>query len=153
MKGSVLVTGATGKQGGAVARVLLSNGHRVRAMVRNVNSPPARELEHRGAEPFAADLDDVGSLERAAAGMDAVFAMSTPASGVEAETRQGIAIVNAAQAAGATHIVYSSVAGADQKTGIPHFESKFKVEQHLRTRGVRFTIIGPVYFMENLIAP
>lgn len=153
-KKAVLVTGATGKQGGALARVLLNNGHRVRAVTRKVDSPQARELARQGAELFPADADDVASLERAAADMNAVFAMATPLEGgMEAETRQGINIVNAAQVAGVKHIVYSSVAGADQKTGIPHFESKYQVEQHLRTLGVPFTIIAPVYFMENLLAP
>lgn len=151
---SVLVTGATGQQGGALARLLLQQGHRVRAVTRKAESPGARSLSAQGAEVFTADAFDPGSLERAAAGMDMVFAMATPfESGVEAETRQGINIVSAAAAAGVRHIVYSSVAGADQDTGIPHFESKFRVEQHLRTLGVPFTIIGPVFFMENLIAP
>lgn len=107
---AVLVTGATGKQGGALARVLLKN--RVRAVTRNVDSPQARALAQQGAELFPADADDVESLERAAAEMDAVFAMATPVEGgIEVETRQGINIVNAAQVAGVKHIVYSSVAG------------------------------------------
>jgi len=150
----VLVTGATGQQGGALATLLLKQGYRVRALTRNGGSPRARALSEQGAELFIADAEDRGSLEKAAAGADAVFAMATPfEGGVEAETRQGINIVTAAAAAGVGHVVYSSVAGADQNTGVPHFESKFRVEQHLRTLGVPFTIIAPVFFMENLIAP
>src|SRR5437763_710664 len=95
---SVLVTGATGKQGGALVRVLLNNGHRVSAVTRNVDSPQARELARRGSKLFAADADDIASIQRAARGIDIVFAMATPADGgVEAETRQGINIVNAAK--------------------------------------------------------
>jgi uncharacterized protein YbjT (DUF2867 family) len=151
---TVLVTGATGQQGGALARLLLKQGHRVRAVTRNAGSPRARALSEQGAELYTADAEDRASLEQAAAGVDALFAMATPfEGGVEAETRQGINIVSAAAAAGVGHLIYSSVAGADQDTGIPHFESKFRVEQHLRTLGVPFTIIAPVYFMENLIAP
>lgn len=150
----VLVTGATGQQGGALATLLLKQGHRVRALTRKVDSPRARTLSEQGAELFAADADDRASLEKAAAGIDAVFAMATPfEGGVEAETRQGVNIVTAAAEAGVAQVIYSSVAGADQNTGIPHFESKFLIEQHLRTLGVPFTIIAPVYFMENLIAP
>ncbi|HSE53206.1 MAG TPA: NmrA/HSCARG family protein [Gemmatimonadales bacterium] len=150
----VLVAGATGQQGGALATLLIKQGHRVRALTRNVESPRARALSAQGAELFAADAEDRASLEQAAAGIDALFAMATPfEGGVEAETRQAINIVNAAAGAGISHVVYSSVAGADQNTGIPHFESKFRVEQHLRTLGVPFTIIAPVFFMENLIAP
>lgn len=150
----VLVTGATGQQGGALATLLLKQGHRVRALTRKVDSPRARTLSEQGAELFAADADDRASMEKAAAGIDAVFAMATPfEGGVEAETRQGVNIVTAAAEAGVAQVIYSSVAGADQNTGIPHFESKFLIEQHLRTLGVPFTIIAPVYFMENLIAP
>ena len=150
----VLVTGATGQQGGALATLLLKQGHRVRAFTRKIESPRARALSEQGAELFSADAEDRASLERAAAGVDAVFAMATPfEGGVEAETRQGINIVSVAAAAGVRQVVYSSVAGADQDTGIPHFESKYRVEQHLRLLGIPFTIIAPVYFMENLIAP
>lgn len=150
----VLVTGATGQQGGALATLLIQRGYRVRALTRKVDSPRARALSEQGAELFPADAEEPASLERAAAGVDAVFAMATPyEGGVEAETRQGINVVTAAAAAGVGQVIYSSVAGADQNTGIPHFESKFRVEQHLRTLGVRFTIIAPVFFMENLIAP
>jgi len=152
--GMVLVTGATGQQGGALANLLLKQGYRVRAITRNAGSPRARALSEQGAELFTADAEDPGLIEKAAAGADALFAMATPfEGGVEAETRQGINIVSAAAAAGVRHVVYSSVAGADQATGIPHFESKFLVEQRLRTLGIPFTIIAPVFFMENLVAP
>jgi len=150
----VLVTGATGQQGGALAALLLKLGHRVRALTRNAGSSRAHALSEQGADLFTADAEDRASLETAAAGIDVLFAMATPfEEGVEAETRQGINIVTAAKDAGVRHVIYSSVAGADQNTGIPHFESKFLIEQHLRTVGVPFTIIAPVYFMENLIAP
>jgi uncharacterized protein YbjT (DUF2867 family) len=153
-KSAVLVTGATGQQGGAVARELLKRGHRVRATTRKVDSAAARELARQGAELVKADFEDIASLERAAAGMDAVFAMATPfEAGMVAETREGINVVNAARAADVKHIVYSSVAGADQNTGIPHFDSKYLVEERLRTLDTPFTIIAPVYFMENLLAP
>jgi len=151
---AVLVAGATGQQGGAVARVLLGKGYRVRAITRKVDSPQARELARLGAELVQADAEDVASLKRAAAEMDAVFVMATPMErGMESETRQGVNFMDAARSAGVKQIVYSSVAGADRNTGVPHFESKYRVEQHLRTLDVPFTIIAPVYFMENLLAP
>ena len=99
------------------------------------------------------DFEDQGSLERAARGVDTVFAMSTPfESGAQTETREGINIVRAASAVGVSHLVYSSVAGADRATGIPHFDSKFEVEQAIRRSGVPFTIVAPVFFMENFLA-
>ncbi|MGH9161733.1 MAG: NmrA/HSCARG family protein [Vicinamibacteraceae bacterium] len=151
---TVLVTGATGKQGGAAARALRAHGHRVRALTRNPNTPAAEALRHAGAELATGSFDDGASLERAVSGTDVVFTMSTPyEAGPEAETRHGIAMVDAAQAAGTQHFVFTSVASADRKTGIPHFESKLAVEEHLRRSTLPFTIIAPVYFMENLLAP
>ncbi|OHD25332.1 MAG: nucleoside-diphosphate sugar epimerase [Spirochaetes bacterium GWB1_66_5] len=150
----VLVTGATGQQGGALARLLLQRGHTVRALVRDPQSEKARALAVAGAEPVKGEFNDPASLHKAAAGIDAVFAMSTPfQSGTEAEARQGVAIAEAARKAGVGHLVYNSVSDADAGTGIPHFESKARVERHIRSLDVPFTIVAPVYFFENLRSP
>jgi uncharacterized protein YbjT (DUF2867 family) len=151
---SVLVTGATGQQGGALARVLLDKGHRVRAFVRKPDSPEAKELERLGARLAEGNLEEASTIEDAAKGMDAVFIVATPfEAGMEAETRHGIAAAEAAKAAGVGHLVYSSVANADKDTAIPHFESKRKVEEHIEGLGIPYTIVAPVYFMDNLLAP
>ena len=151
---SVLVTGATGQQGGAVAHALLKKGHKVRALTRKPDSQGALALKQQGAELAIGNFDDRDSLVRAMTGVDAVFIMSTPfEAGMETETRQGIAAVDAAKAAKVPHVVLTSVAGAHQKTGIPHFDSKFLVEQHLEKSGLPYTIIAPVFFEENLIGP
>jgi len=145
----VLVAGATGTQGGAVARQLVKKGHRVRALTRNVASPAAQALAALGVELAQGDLEDRASVDRALAGMEAMFSVATPyEGGPEAETRQGILAADAAAAAGA-YLVYSSVANADRQTGVPHFDSKFAVEEHIRTRGIEAAILAPVYFMEN----
>jgi uncharacterized protein YbjT (DUF2867 family) len=150
---SVLVTGASGKQGGHLVRELLARGHKVRALTRKPESPAAAALAKRGVTIVPGDFEDQGSLERAARGVDTIFAMSTPfESGDKAETREGINMVRAAAGAGVTHLVYSSVAGADRATGIPHFDSKFEVETEIRRSGVPFTIVAPVFFMENFLA-
>ncbi len=152
---TVLVTGATGKQGGALAHLLLKRGHRVLAFVRSPESPAAKELEQRGAELVPGDFDDPDSLERAMQGVDAVFAMATPfqPGGLEGEVRHGRHLIDAAKLAHVRHFLYSSVAGADQNTGIPHFETKHVVEEHLRKSGLPYTILAPVFFMENFIGP
>ncbi len=150
---NVLVTGATGKQGGHLVRELLARGHSVRAMTRNPESSAAAALAERGVTIVAGDFDDQESLERAARGVDTVFAMSTPFEGGDKkETREGINIVRAAAKVGVKHLVYTSVAGADRATGIPHFDSKFEVEKEIRRSGVPFTIVAPVFFMENFLA-
>lgn len=146
---SVLVTGATGKQGGQVARLLLRKGHQVHAFTRKADSPAAKALAKAGAKVVTGDLTDRPAVEREVEGVDAVFAMSTPfEAGMEAETKQGITVADAAKAKG-RYLVYTSVGGANRNTGIPHFDSKFKVEQHIGKIGVDAAIVAPVYFMEN----
>jgi uncharacterized protein YbjT (DUF2867 family) len=154
MTRSVLVTGATGRQGGAVARALLGRGHRVRALTRRPDREPARELDRLGAELVQGDFDDHDSLRQALKDVDAVFVMGTPFEGDPAtETRQGIAVLDAADAADVEQVVYTSVASAFDDTGIPHFDSKAAVERHLDRLGRRHTVIAPAGFLENLAAP
>jgi uncharacterized protein YbjT (DUF2867 family) len=151
---SVLVSGATGQQGGALAGVLLQKGHSVRAFVRRPDSPEAKELERLGAELAVGDFEEPSTVEDAARGMDAAFLVATPfEAGTEAETRHGISAADAAKAAGVEHLVYSSVADANKDTGIPHFDSKREVEKHIEGLGILYTIVAPVYFMDNLLAP
>ncbi len=151
---SVLIMGATGNQGGAVARNLLPRGHRIRTITRNVDSAKARQLKDKGVEVVKGDFSDPGSLVAAMQGMDAVYAMTTPfEAGIDAETQQGIALADAAKQAGVGHFVFGSVANADQNTNIPHFDSKYKVEQYLAALGVPYSISAPVYFMDNLLGP
>ncbi|TJW05509.1 MAG: NmrA/HSCARG family protein [Mesorhizobium sp.] len=153
-KRSVLVTGATGQQGGAVARALLSRGHRVKALTRKLDSDAARALASAGADVVSGDLGDTASVVKAASDVDTMFLMGNSyEAGMEAETRQGIIAADAAKAAGIGHLVYSSVADADKKTGIPHFESKYLVEKHVTGLGIPYTISAPVAFMENIVAP
>jgi len=150
----VLVTGATGNQGGACVEALLKKGHQVRALTRNPASPAANRLRERGVEVAVGDFTDRDSLVRAADGADAIYAMSTPyEQGAAQEIAQGITITDAAKSAGVVHFVYSSVASADRGTGIEHFDGKYSVERHIQTSGVPYTIVAPVFFMENLLQP
>ena len=150
---TVLVTGATGKQGGAVANLLLQRGHKVRALTRNPAGSAAQVLARKGAQIVEASMDDKDALQRAAEGVDAIFAVTTPfEAGMEAEVVQGRNAAEAAKGAGA-HLTYSSVAWADQNTGIPHFESKWEVEKHIRSLAIPHAILGPVFFMENALSP
>jgi len=151
---SVLVTGATGQQGGAVVRALIARGHRVKAISRRPESDGAKRLAAAGVEVVAGNLDDGASVVKAAEGVDTIFLMGNSyEAGADAETRQGIAAADAAKAAGIGHLIYSSVADADKKTGIPHFDSKYLVEKHIAGLGIPYTISAPVAFMENTVAP
>jgi uncharacterized protein YbjT (DUF2867 family) len=146
---TVVVTGSTGKQGGAVAQGLLERGHKVRAITRAPSSRQAKLLANAGAELVTASLEDTAAIRKALEGATSLFAMTVPSGGTDAETRQGIAAADAAKAAG-VHLVFTSVGSANRQTGIPHFDSKYEVEQHIATVGVRATILAPTSFMENL---
>lgn len=151
---TIAVVGATGQQGGSVARAILEKGHIVRALTRSTDSPAAQQIQSLGAKLVQTDLTDRNLLIQAFNKVDAVFGVTTPfETGVELETVQGINIVEAAREANVGHFIFSSVGKADADTGIPHFDSKYKVEQYLLTAGVPHTIIGPVFFMENWFSP
>lgn len=147
---TVLVIGATGHQGAAALRHLRKRGFPVRALTRDPDQPQARALTGPGVEIVRGDMEDPGSLAGALDGVYGVYSVQNPRqAGIEGEIRQGINVVEAARRSDVKHLVYSSVASADQRTGIPHFDSKFQIEEHIRRTGVHFSILRPVFFMEN----
>lgn len=145
----VLVTGATGTQGGAVSRELLTRGYRVRALTRNPDQPAARALRELGAEVVQGDFNDAASLRRAMDGVAGVFGVSTWDRGTDREVVQGKQLIDAAVEEGIRHFVYTSVAGADRDSGLAHFDSKYELEQYLEASGLAYTIVRPVEFMDN----
>ncbi len=149
-RGPVLVTGATGRQGGATARRLLERGWPVRALTRNPDTPAARALAGRGAEVVRGDLDDPTSVARAVDGAYGVFSVQEWwTAGLDGEVRQGRTLAEAAKQARVKHFVYSSVGGAERSSGVPHFETKWVLEQYIRKLNLPATILRPVSFMEN----
>lgn len=149
-RGKVLVTGATGRQGGAATEHLLDAGFPVRGLVRDPQKARARDLAEKGAELVIGDLDDPASLEPALEDAYGVFSVQNFfQAGYEGEIRQGTTLADAAKAAGVSHFVYSSVGSAHRETGISHFESKRRVEAHVRSIGLLYTILRPVFFMHN----
>ena len=144
----ILVTGATGQQGGAVATALLTKGQKIRVMTRTPDKASA--LAKAGAEVVKGNLTNASDLLAALRGVHGVFAMSTPfEAGMDQEERQGIMMADAAKQAGIAHYVYTSVGSVHRNTGIPHFETKWKVEQHILQIGLPATVLRPVFFMEN----
>jgi uncharacterized protein YbjT (DUF2867 family) len=152
---TILVTGASGHQGGAVLRSLLASGYIVKALVRDPKSPGARAVFRKGADLVMGDLYDGDSLDRALKGVYGVFSVQAwHGHGVEGEIRQGMNIADAAaRNAEVKHFVYSSAAGADLKTGVPFIDSKMTIEEHIRSIGLPSTIFRPVYFMFNFKSP
>ena len=146
----ILVIGATGNQGGAVARHLLQRGKfLVRALVRDENKPASLALQQAGAELVKGDLGDRASLDRAFAGVYGVFSVQDFKDGLDTEIRQGKAVADAGKGVDIQHFVYSSVGSAQRNTGIPHFDSKFQVEEYIRAIELPYTIMRPVFFFYN----
>ncbi|PZF15236.1 NmrA/HSCARG family protein [Curtobacterium sp. MCPF17_011] len=154
---TIAVFAATGSQGGAVTDALLAAGARVRALLRDTTSEKAAALAGRGVELAQIDVHDPSSLVTALQGVDAFWFMTTPPGGMqqpdtEGETAQGIALADAAATAQVPHVVFSSVGGAERDSHVPHFESKYRVEQHLATVGLHVTVVRPVFFTDNFHA-
>jgi uncharacterized protein YbjT (DUF2867 family) len=153
---TIAVAGATGAQGGAVVDALLEKGARVRALVRSTGSERARILADRGVELVQIDAKDPVSLSNALRGVGAFFFMTTPYGSqtpdIDGEIQQGVDFADAAAAAQVPHVVFSSVGGAERNSGVPHFESKRRVEEHLLARGLSVTIVRPVFFMDNFLS-
>lgn len=151
----ILISGATGQQGGAVCNALQGKGFTLRALTRNPDSDKAKALAANGVEVVKGDLDDPESLKPALNGAWGTFAVqNTWEAGVEKEEEQGKRFATLAREAGVQHFVYSSVGSAERKTGIPHFDNKARVEDTVR--GLKFdshVILRPVFFMENLPSP
>jgi uncharacterized protein YbjT (DUF2867 family) len=153
--GMILVTGATGQQGGAVAKELLARGHKIVVMTRHPESDKAKSLQKGGAKVVQGDLDNEESLRKALEGAWGTFAVqNTWEAGVEKEEEQGKRFARVAKEAGVQYFLYTSVGSAQRSTGIPHFDNKFRVEQTiLELKFPSFTIMRPAFFMENIASP
>ena len=148
----IAVTGATGQQGGAVARKLLAEGWKVRALTRDPNKPAAKELAALGAEIVAGDMDNRTELDLAFKGAHGVFSVQNywlPNVGFDGEISQGKNVAAAAKSAGVKQLVFSSVGAAHRGMGQKHFESKWIIEQYIHSLDIPYTILRPVSFMSN----
>lgn len=157
-KQPILVFGATGQQGGSVAAALLAAGWPVRALVRDPASPKAGALRDAGVELVHGNLADPDSVRAAMSGVYGVFSVQTSSPGGqisdEDEVRYGITVADTAAESGVSHLVYSSGAGVgDTPTGVGHYDSKMRIEAHIRTLPITATIVRPVTFMELLVMP
>src|SRR5712672_2096348 len=152
---TILITGVTGNQGGAVAQALQGAGFNLRGLTRKPDSERAAELARHGVDVVKGDLDDEATLRRALTGAWGVFGVqNTWEAGVEREEAQGKRLATLAREAGVEHYVYTSVGSANRQTGVPHFDTKSRIEEPVRSLRSRWhVILRPVFFMESLRAP
>ena len=150
---AIFVTGATGNQGGAVARSLINNGFKIKVITRNPSSVPAQNLKKLHAEIIQGDLNNTETYCAHIKDVDGIFAVLTYENGIDKEIKQGMDLVNLAKEYDIKHFLYSSVIGADQNTGIPHWETKYKIENHIKQINLPYTIIRPASLFENFLIP
>lgn len=154
---TILITGATGKQGSALAKRLRAEGKRVLAYTRDPNSRAAKALSDLGVELVVGDMEDTSTLGRAMAEADGVFVVLPPTWTPDAESdayevRLGRNVVDAAKASGVKFLIYSSVAAADHFARIRPGH-KFEIEQYVWASGLPALVLRPVAFMENFLDP
>jgi uncharacterized protein YbjT (DUF2867 family) len=147
----VLVTGATGRQGGATARQLLAKGWQVRILVRDLNKPAVQALRQAGAEVVQGDYENRASLDAAMRGVYGVF--SVQAAFGDSESHQAKQIADAAKATDIQHFVYTSVQSAEDLARVGGDATKWEIEQYIHTLNLPATILRPSFFMETLFAP
>src|SRR5579864_5395940 len=130
---TILITGVTGNQGGAVAQALQGTEFHLRGLTRKPDSERATVLARRNVELVKGDLDDEATLRHALAGAWGVFSVQNSLeAGVEREEAQGRRLATLAREAGVEHYVYTSVGSAHKRTGIPHFDNKWRIEETVR---------------------
>ncbi|NNF84788.1 MAG: NmrA/HSCARG family protein [Deltaproteobacteria bacterium] len=147
----ILVTGAIGQLGGAAASALLAYGHHIRVMTSDPEK--AIDIKELNVEVFQGDFRDRENMKKALDGLDGAFLMTPSGDGPKAEVTHGKAMIDACKEKDIGHVVYSSVNSANKKTGVPFFDSKYETEEHLRKSGLSYTILRPVWFMENFALP
>ncbi len=155
-KETILVIGATGAQGGGVAKHLLKSGrHAVRCLTRNPNSDKANALKLAGAEVRRGDLDDPASLSAALAGCWGVFGITNYWEHFAKELEQGLHLVDAVKKAKVPHFIFSTLPHAKKitkgKIEVPHFDTKGQIVEHIRKRRMAATLLNVAFYYENFI--
>ncbi|MCA0933636.1 NmrA/HSCARG family protein [Lutimonas saemankumensis] len=148
---SVFITGITGNQGGALAKHLSETDIRIVGLTRDSGSVRAKNLVAQGVEIVEGDLDNHDSFKETLSDIDIFFLVQGFEQGAKKEIEQAQRLVDLIKEYHVPHLVYSSVLGADLNTGIPHFESKYIVENYIKNSQLDYTTLRPASFMENLL--
>ncbi|QLD89808.1 NmrA/HSCARG family protein [Natronomonas salina] len=152
---TVLVTGATGNQGGSVVDHLLASetDFEVLGLTRDASGEAARELADRGVEMVEGDLDDPDSLRPHVDRADAVFAVTNFwTQGYDGQVQQGKHLADVAAEEGVDQFVFSGVGSHWKDTGVPHFDSAWEIERYARDLDLPLTTLAPVFFFQNFEA-
>ncbi|MBK8502870.1 MAG: NmrA/HSCARG family protein [Saprospiraceae bacterium] len=148
----ILVTGATGKQGGAAVRHLIKHSVKVRALTRKPNSDNAIALQNLGVEVFKGNLNDINSLDAAMQGVYGVFVVTNfwEFGTGKKEIIQNKNLTDLAKKHQVQHYVFASIARCDDNPNLAHFVTKYECEKYIKSVGMPYTFLRTVYFMDNL---
>ena len=153
---TILVTGATGAQGGSVARRLLAGGKfAVRALTRNPQSDAAQALAKAGAQVVQGDLADPASVAKAVEGSYGVFGVTSFWEHFDKEYDHGKTLIDAVAKAGVQHFVFSTLPSVKKTAShldVPHFELKARLEEQTRSLGIPSTFIHMAFYYDNFLA-
>jgi len=166
----IVVIGATGAQGGGLARAIAADSQgefTARAVTRKLDSDPARALAAAGIEVVAADADNPATLDQAFAGAHGAFCVTNFWEHFSAEREQTQArnLAQAAQRAGVRHVVWSTLEDTRKwvpladtrmptlhgKYKVPHFDSKGEADEFFRSLGVPTTFLLTSFYWDNFI--
>jgi uncharacterized protein YbjT (DUF2867 family) len=150
---TIFVAGGTGKQGGAVAKNLVQAGFLVKVLTRDPGSAKAQALSAPNLQFVKGDLNNPHTYREQLKGVYGVFSVQTFENGIQKEIHQGTTLASVAKEYGVQHFIYSSLIGADLRSGVPHMESKLRIENHIRQIGLPYTILRPASLYENFLIP
>mgnify|MGYP001818876028 CR=1 FL=1 len=151
-KKRIFVTGITGNQGSAVTRHLLDKGYEIVGLTRDKNSDKAQHWKNQGVTIVEGNLNDTSTYQAVMNETDAIYFVQSLQK-KNSEIQQGRQFIDAIRSSDSKHLVYASVVGADLKTGIPHFDSKYEIEKHIISSNINYTILRPASFYENYLIP
>ncbi|NNK73731.1 MAG: NmrA/HSCARG family protein [Flavobacteriaceae bacterium] len=149
---TIFISGITGNQGGALARQLLNQNKSIYGLTRDPDSNKAKVWKTKGVEIIKGDMNEPHTYQSCLDKADVVFLVQS-LQGKEQEIQQGKRFIDSIKPENKTHLIYSSVLGADLNTGVPHFDSKYELENYIKSKALDYTIIRPASFYENHLYP
>ena len=149
----ILVTGGTGKQGGAVARNLIQSGYTVKVLTRNPDSPGALVLKNQNVILVKGDLNKPETYREHLNGVHGVFSVQTFENGINKEISQGIGLAKLAMESGVKHFLYSSAIAAHLNTGVPHLDRSLSLKTISGNWPCHIPSFVPLHFMRIFSYP